>query len=79
MNEYFKCVLKNLKGMIIGLLNALFIIGLIILIFAIPFLFLTGIMNKEPILCILSVLVSVLAGIIFILVKSFFDMKGKKR
>lgn len=74
MNEYFKYVLKNLKGMIIGLLNALFIISLIILIFTIPILFLTGITNKEPILCILSVF----ACIIFILVKSFFDMKNNK-
>lgn len=74
MNEYFKCVLKNLKAIIIGLLDALFIIGLIILIFTIPILFITGVTAGKPILCVLSVL----AVIIFILVKSFFDMKGKK-
>jgi len=75
MNKYFKYVLKNLKMISIGLLDALIIVVLIILIFAIPLLFITGIMEKQPILCVLSVL----GGIIFILIKSFFDMEKDKK
>lgn len=74
MNEYFKYVLENLKELGLGLLCALTIITLAVLVFAIPLLFIVGITAGKPILCVLSVL----GGIIFILVKSYFDMKGKK-
>jgi len=70
MNEFFKYILKNLKKVSIEILSGLAIIGSTIFLLTIPLLFLIGIMEKEPILCAISVF----AGIVVIVVRKLFDL-----